>query len=56
MIGMCNRAGCYTQERAEPKASPPIRVTPPRALFPITVVENKGQPSDRSMGCRLIFP
>jgi hypothetical protein len=26
------RAGCYAQERAEPKASPPVRVTPSYAL------------------------
>ena len=34
--GASPRAGCYAQERAEPKASPPIRVTPPYALCPPT--------------------
>jgi hypothetical protein len=32
-LGVSLRAGCYAQERAEPKASPPIRVTPPHASY-----------------------
>jgi hypothetical protein len=33
-MGVSLRAGCYAQGRAEPKASPPIRVTPPDAESP----------------------
>jgi hypothetical protein len=32
-MGVSLRAGCYAQERAEPKASPLIRVTPPHAFL-----------------------